>query len=162
MNIDEFKGAFEGAARPTLFKVSGLGASRKLEFMCKAAQIPQSQVGIIEVPHMGRKIKIPGDRTFEPWNLTIINDRDFEIRKHFEDWSGRINHHKDNTGETNPESIKYDGYVSQLDESGKTIARYRFVGCWPSEVGAIDLAKDANDTLEEFPVILQYDYWERI
>lgn len=162
MNIDEFKGAFEGAARPTHFSVSGLGADRSISFMIKAAQIPASTLGVIEVPHMGRKIKIPGDRTFAEWSLTVINDKNFTLRKHFEDWSSRINHHRDNTGERDTESIKLDGFVDQLDDQGKVLARYQFVGCWPSEVGQIDLAKDSTDTLEEFPIVLQYDYWVRI
>lgn len=162
LNIDDFKAAFEGAARPTLYKVSGLGADRSIEFMVKAAQIPASTLGVIEVPHMGRKIKIAGDRTFEPWTITIINDGKFVLRKFFEDWSNRINHHSDNTGESNAESYKFDGYVTQLDEKGNTIAQYRLVGCWPAEVGAIELSKDSTDTLEEFTATLQYDYWERI
>lgn len=162
LNIDEFKGAFEGAARPTHFQISGMGADRSIGFMVKSAQIPASTLGVIEVPHMGRKIKVPGDRTFAEWPITVINDKKFTLRKHFEDWSTKINDHKKNTGTRDNESIKYDAYVDQLDDAGKVIARYRFVGCWPSEVGAIDLAKDSNDTLEEFPVTIQYDYWERL
>jgi hypothetical protein len=37
---------------------------------------------------------------------------------------------------------------------------YNFIGCFPSEVGAIDLSYENNDQIAEFPVTLNYSWWE--
>lgn len=159
MNINEFKGSFENLARPTLFKVRGFGADRNLEFMCKGAQLPGSQIGTIEVPYLGRKIKVPGDRIYQEWTMTVFNDKSFGIRTHFEDWFARMNAPIDNVGETSIEGLKADGEVEQLDADGSVITRYKIVGAFPTDVSLIDVSWDATDTVEEFTVTMQMDYW---
>ncbi len=161
MNIDSFKGAFDNLAKPTLFQVSGMGADRKMEFLCKGVQIPAGTIGIIEIPHKGRKIKIPGDRTYADWTITIINDNDFTLRTFFEQWQERINGAETNVGSLSNEAVKSDAFVSQLDASGKVVAQYQIVGAWPNEVSAIELNADSTDTVEEFTVTLAFDYWQR-
>ena len=48
--------------------------------MCKMASLPGSTIAPIEVPFRGRKLQIAGDRTFDPWSITVINDTDFGVR----------------------------------------------------------------------------------
>lgn len=156
--INDFKGAFENLARPTLYRVTGLGADRSLEFMCKASQIPEATVGVIEVPFMGRKIKIPGDRTFAEWTLTVMNDEKYTLRKYFEQWMEKIGKSGDVFGAQSSEDIKEDGFVEQLAQDGSVIAKYKLIGCFPSNIAAQDLAFDSNDTISEFSVTLMYDY----
>lgn len=161
MNITNFKGSFKSLARPTLFRVKGFGADLQLEFLCKAAQIPGSTLGVIEVPYMGRKIKLPGDRTYPEWTITIQNDEKFTLRNYFDEWTNRINDPELNVGSPIVESLKEDGYVEQLSLDDKVIARYKLIGAWPSEVAPIDVSFESTDTVEEFTVALQYDYWVR-
>lgn len=161
MNIDSFKASFDNLAKPTLFHVSGLGADRNIEFLCKAAQIPASTIGVIEVPFRGRKIKQPGDRTYIEWTITILNDNDFSLRTYFENWQNDINSPEANLGPNSAEAVKQDAFVTHLDSEDKTIAQYQLVGCWPSEVSAIELNSDSVDTIEEFTVTFQYDYHDR-
>jgi len=157
-NINSIKSQFDKMARPTLFKVTGLGLDGKLEFMCKSTQIPASTIGIIEVPNKGRKIKIPGDRTYAPWTMQIFNDEDFTIHRQVMAWMDTINTPEGNLGSTSSEAVKRDGFVQQLNSDGKIVAEYQFVGCWVSELGEITLDQEAVDTLEEFTLTLQYDY----
>jgi len=162
LNITNFKGSFAGLAKPTLFKVQGFGTNRQLEFMCKAAQLPPTTLGTIEVPYMGRKIKVPGDRIYPEWTLTVMNDDTFDLKKYFEDWVQRINHEVGNVGSPSVEAIKEDGSVFQLGVNDTVIAQYDIVGAFPTEVSAVELSFESNDTVSEFTLTLAYDYWSRV
>lgn len=167
-NIEGFKGALlGGGARNSLFVVqlstpTQVGGNiPNSVFMVKAAQIPASTLGTIEVPYFGRQIKIPGNRTFAEWTPTIINDEDFVIRNFMENWSARINGHTGNTNSlgTTANAYKADAVVHQLGQTGNPLKSYRFVGMFPSEVSTIDLAWE-TEGIEEFTVTFQYDYWK--
>ncbi len=163
MSIDAFKAAVTNFARPTLYKVSAESVlDRNLEFLCKAAQIPSSTLGVIEVPYMGRKVKVAGDRTFEDWQLTIQNDESMLIRKQLEDWSAQINHHEQNVGPNAVAQYKHDMTVQQLGNDGSVLAEYRLVGCWPQVIAEVDLGFENNDVVSEFVLTISYDYWTRI
>jgi hypothetical protein len=94
-NINDFRtnGLEFGGARPTLFQVqitppvTGINTtdvSLKLTLTCQATTIPASTVGSIDIGYFGRKIKLAGDRTFDDWSVTILNDEDFLVRDLFE------------------------------------------------------------------------------
>jgi hypothetical protein len=167
--VDAFKATLlGGGARPNLFRVivpfpvaSGASAGTTLRnsFLCKAAQLPASSIGNIEVPFRGRTINLAGDRTFESWTITVINDVDFSIRDGFEQWMNFINTHATNTGIATPISYKQDLEVIQLDKSGAPLKSYTFRGAYPTSVAAIDLSYDTTDSIEEFTVEFQIDYW---
>ena len=167
-NISSFAGQFlKGGIRPHLFEVNGnIGpfADEKIPFLIKAAQLPASTLGLIEVPYRGRKIKVPGDRTFAEWTITVLADGHMDLRDKFEAWSSGINQHEANipNSETQPlaDGETYqDWQVFQLDRKGNKIKGYNFIGCWPSEVSAIDVNHETTDSLTEFTVTLQYTYW---
>lgn len=167
LGVDQFKSKLVGGgARPNLFKATlnfptyAGGNVELASFMCKAAAIPASTVGVIEVPFRGRVLKVGGDRTFEPWTVTVINDTNFEIRNAFESWMNGINAHQANTGLVNPVDYQADLLVEQLDKDGTTLKSYDFIGCFPSNVSEIELSWDTNDTIEEYTVEFQVQYWE--
>jgi hypothetical protein len=135
-------------------------AAELVTFLVKAANIPASTIGVIEVPYRGRTLKIAGDRTFEPWTITVLNDRDFALRAKFESWSTKIQNLQQNKQE--PKSIgeyQASGTVKQLDRRQKHVRAYQFQGIWPSNISAIDLAWDSNDTVQEYTVEFQVQYW---
>ena len=153
-NINEIKSQLAlGGARPSLFQVTltnpvNAAADLKFPFMCRAAQMPASTLGTIEVPYFGRKVKIAGDRTFAEWTVTLIQDEDMIIRNSMEQWSNSINSHLGNLrsfATASPTLYKANASVTHF---GKT------------EVSPIDLDWNTTDTLEEFTVTFQYDYWE--
>lgn len=161
MDITNFKGSFSSLARPTLFRVSGFGMPENLDFMCKAANLPTTTLGVIEIPYMGRKIKVAGDRTYEEWSITIFNNKDWVLRDAFENWVKEINDPILNVGSGAHADYKRDGKVDQLDMNGDVLASYNFIGAFPLTIGAIELAFDSNDTVEEFEVTLAFDYFTR-
>ncbi len=167
-NINDMKAHLKlGGARPSLFQVQITNPVNALgdiqtPFMCKAATIPASTLGTIEVPYFGRKIKLAGDRTFEEWTTTLINDEDFLVRNSIEEWSNAINNHESNLrdfGSASPLQYKSEAEVTQFSKTGTILRVYKFEGIWPSVVSTIDLAWETVDTIEEFTVSWQYDTW---
>ena len=59
----------------------------RFRFLCKAARLPASNVANLEVPFRGRTLKVAGDRTFDPWSVTVINDKDFGHYRAFQAWA---------------------------------------------------------------------------
>ena len=164
-NISGFVNAFAGGGvRTNLFLVTGnipgYQNNRAISFLCKAAQIPASSLGTIEVPYRGRRIKLPGDRTFQDWTITVISDANMSLRSGFEFWSATFNSHVSNISRNNFMQFMPTWSVTQLLRDGEPLRTYNFIGCYPSEVGAIDLSYENNDSIAEFPVTLNYSWWE--
>jgi len=168
--ITDFKSKLSGGgARPNLFEVelafpTGVGIDsdvlQKSRFLVKAAALPASNVTPIEVPFRGRILKIAGDRTFDTWTITVINDTDFGIRSAFEKWMNTINKMSDATGLTNPVDYQKDATVHQLDRDGAILRSYKFWDIFPTNISTIDLNYETTDTIQEFTVELQVHWWE--
>ena len=168
--ISDFKSKLTGGgARPNLFEVELAFPTavaiendvlQKSRFLVKAAALPASTVTPVEVPFRGRILKIAGDRTFETWTITVLNDTDFVIRSAFEKWMNVINSMEDATGAQNPEDYQKDAMVHQLDRDGGILRSYKFWDIWPTNLSSIDLSYETTDTLEEFTVEMQVHYWE--
>tara|TARA_B100001250_G_scaffold81359_1_gene66979 strand:- start:134 stop:721 length:588 start_codon:yes stop_codon:yes gene_type:complete len=180
--IDDFKAnVASDFARPNLFQVdlafpSGIINNASLvnlgKFTVRAANLPSSQVGVIEVPFRGRVLKIAGDRTFEPWTITVQNDSNFALRNAFELWASSIQSYNENFTSAaglgdQDDSTGYfaDMSVHQLardikdGEKPKVLKSYKFYNVFPSNIAAIDLDYGNNDAIEEFTVELQTQYW---
>ena len=173
--ISDFKGSLiGGGARPNLFEVElttlpgGIDwDSSHFSYMCKAATLPASNIANIDVPFRGRIFKVAGDRTIDPWTVTIINDEEFKLRNAFEQWADLIARLDNNMGVTNPEDYMSNAKVYQLGRgatassstnagtNNAVLKEYEFFNIWPSAVAAIDLSYDSTDTIEEFTVDFQ-------
>ena len=183
--LNDFKNRISGGgARPNLFECelnfpdAALGGgtlndiSDKTRFLVKAAQLPASTINVIDIPFRGRNLKIAGDRTFDPWTITVINDIDFTVRNAFERWMNYTNKHEDNSGELDPGLYQKDMKVYQLGKAGmndmstngdmKVLKAYQFYGTFPTSISAIDLSYDQADTIEEFTVDLQVQWWDAL
>jgi hypothetical protein len=209
-NLSAFKARLAGGgARPNLFEVSiedfpsiisnvwDNDAKLDFRFMCKTAQLPPSNIAAIEVPFRGRTLKVAGDRTFDAWTVTVINDEDFKLRHAFETWMNLLSKLDNATGASNPNTYMKNATVYQLGRSNSigggngqtgdgaggnsvrdsvnssgpgfsptgsgdtTILRsYKFYDIFPTSVSAIDLSYDTTDTIEEFTVEFQVQYFE--
>ena len=173
--ISQFKSQLiGGGARPNLFEVelttlpAGIAwPADNFRYMCKAAQLPASVIANIDIPFRGRIFKVAGDRTIEPWSITIINDEDFRIRKAMEEWVDFIAKLENNLGATDPSAYMVNAKVFQLgrgaapssqNNSGDrnvVLREYDFIDIFPTSVSSIDLSYDSSDTIEEFVVDFQ-------
>ena len=173
--ISQFKSQLiGGGARPNLFEVelttlpAGIAwPSDNFRYMCKAAQLPASVIANIDIPFRGRIFKVAGDRTIEPWSITVINDEDFRIRKAMEEWVDRIAKLENNLGATDPSAYMVNAKVFQLGRGANpssstnagnanaVLREYEFIDIFPTSVSSIDLSYDSSDTIEEFVVDFQ-------
>lgn len=186
--LNDFKNRMSGGgARPNLFECEinfptdinidneneKISLSETTRFLVKAASLPASTINVIDIPFRGRNLKIAGDRTFDPWTITVINDTDFKIRNAFEKWMNYMNKHEDNSGELNPGKYQKDMKVYQLGKAGiqadmttngnmRVLKAYQFYGMFPTNISAIDLSYDQADTIEEFTVDLQVQWWDAL
>lgn len=197
-SIEKFKngGLRFGGARPTLFRVfipifqgaeTDHDIHEKITFLAKATSIPPSIIDYIDIPYMGRKVRVNGDRTFPDWTVTVMNDEDFEIRRALEDWHQFINSREKNiqhgTGYSLVSRYKEDLEVYQYGKTGDgpggvpstigttlgggedeptPIATYTFVGAFPTSISPIALDWDSVNQVEQFDVTFAYDYWESL
>ena len=168
IGIDQFVADFDGGSRPTLYKVSIQGGdpanfTERLSFYCKATSLPASTLGEIIVPYMGRQIKVPGDRTFEDWTVTILNTEDMDLRGQFEQWNhyynGIIDNKVFNDGPFWGHVSGCTATVTQLNRKGDGVKSYNLQYVFPKEVASIELAYDQVDTVSEFQVTFGYTYF---
>ena len=178
-NIIDFKSKLNGGVRPNLYQVDidfparAIGALNgatkstlmgETRYLCRSTSLPTHSQGLIEVPFRGRFLKIPGDRTFEAWTATFYNTADFNLRAAFENWINIANQTDENIGVVGGlDALFADVTVRQLSKDSKggknsVLRTYRLVDAWPTSVGAINVAFDSNDALEEFDVEFQYQY----
>lgn len=166
--ITQFKNKLSGGgARPNLFEVSITfptaltdDSADLAQFMVKAAALPASNLGPIEVPFRGRTLKIAGDRTFDTWTVTVLNDTNFVLRHAFEDWINSINNVETATGLITPADYMKEAEVAQLDRDGSVLRTYKLHSIFPTNVSQIDLSAESSDSIEEFTVEFQVQWWE--
>ena len=185
--LDTFKSKLlGGGVRPNFFEVElkfpTLGiddndVSDRTRFLVKGANLPASIIAPISVPFRGRELKIAGERSFDSWTITVINDSNFVLRDAFEKWANIINKVSDNAGEVDPTVYQQEAYVHQLGRapitnqagvpatSGATVPilrSYHFHGVFPTNVSSIELSYDQNNVIEEFSVEFQVQWWEAL
>ena len=162
-SIDQFKAQLLGGGpRANRFRVFIPRSGSKIEFLCQSAQIPAAQVGVIEQNFRGHILKMAGDRTFEPWTVTIINDVEFSSRSALEAWQTDIQELDSGEGITSLDYLVDRAFVEQLNKDDTVLARYEFFNMFPTSIGAIDLSYETVDALETFDVEFQYSHWNRV
>ena len=167
-NINDFKTHLStGGARANQFQVSlnfpnitdGIVAATQGRFLCNAASLPSSTIGNIEVPYRGKIVNVAGERTFDNWSVTVINENSFSIRSAFERWMDVINHNSTLGGRIDPNRYQVQMQVTQLDRNGTPLMTYEFHDAYPINIGAIALSYGDSNAIEEFTVDFQYNYW---
>ena len=167
MDINEFKSKLgAGGARPNQFRIdlnypTLLGVVSSSEsLLVSAAALPASNVNPAIVMYRGREVKLAGERTFDPWSITIINDTTMKLRDHFEQWSNLMNDRFNNGGVIVPNDYMADLLVHQLDRNDETIRSYIMRGAFPLTVSEVGLRYDLNDIISEFTVTLAYQTFD--
>ena len=167
-NIDNFKGFLTGGgARANQFKVlmttpgpvAPAIPTEKTSFLCKGAALPGQTIAEVPVPFRGRNLYIAGDREFDVWETTIINDIDFHIRNEIEAWMNSINDLETNTGLNNVDDYTSDLTVEQLGRVNSILKTYVLRNCQPTVVSPIELSYDTTNAIEEFSVTWRYTHF---
>jgi hypothetical protein len=134
----------------------------RIAITAKATSIPASTLGSIPIRYFGREVKFAGTRVFQPWNITVLNDEDFAVRQALETWSNLINAHEANLRD--PGLHKNNQYrttatVTQFSKIGTAIRSYEFVNIFPVQIDPIQLSWDDGESIEQYGVTFDYDYW---
>ena len=167
-NINEFKARIAGGgARANQFRIilpPPVGAevtaainTEQFAFLCTAASLPGQTIAETEVKFRGRNLYLAGERTFETWSTTVLNDTDFSIRREMERWMNGINDTVNNTGATSPDSYRVDMIVQQLDRDDTILHQYILEGCWPTVIAPIELSYATENEVETFEITWRYD-----
>lgn len=184
-NINRFRaeGLVGGGARPSNFTITltfpdlvnlpNLG--NKVQLLGRAAKLPESMIAEVPVPYFGRTIKLQGNRQYDDWDVTFMNDEDFLIRNAFEAWhnamnttiSNRLDSRVANISPALGQSYKTTALVTQFSKVGPgdidgegAIKTYKFEGIWPTMISDIPLDFDAVNQIEQFQVRFAYDWYE--
>lgn len=169
MAISDFLAQLSGGgARPNQFRITlpfpafttESNETEQMRFLARSTAIPGATIGVVEVPFRGRQIPIAGDKTFEEWNITVVNDTDFDLRNAFERWSNSIQEHSNPVGIVAPAEYMVDADVEQLGRDDSVLKTYTMIGAWPINVGQIELSMDSNDEIETFEVGLRFVHWQ--
>lgn len=160
--IDQFKAQLIGGGpRSNRFKVYLPRSGNRIEFLASAAQIPAATVPSFDVKFRGATLKLAGDRTYDNWTVTIINDIDFSARNALEAWQEEIQVYDGGDASLTNDYLLSRAFVEQLNKDDSVIARYEFFNMFPTTLGAIDLSFDAADELQTFDVEFAFSHWER-
>ena len=165
-NINTFRQKLNGGSKANLFRmeiipeftVPGFDAN-EVSILCKSGAIPAFTLGIIEVPFRGRRIKIPGDRTYADWTATFVNDDNQQTRKAFDSWMNTIvDVNGENSLRTGVGTYRCKIVVNQLRPDGNIARIYELYDAFPTDVSAIDLSYDTTDAVQEFTVTFKYHF----
>jgi len=158
-DITDFIAAVRDAARGNKFEVvitwpTAVGSpSLQDKMVIRAASMPAYTTGVLNLPYMGRQIPIPGDRTYEPWTCTVLNDISMSHRNRFEKWQDLINGQQSNLqGTTSYKELVTTIEIIQYDRNDNILAVKTLNNAWPSNVSAIELAYDQNDQEQTYTV----------
>lgn len=166
MDISKFKGLLgAGGARPNQFRILLSFPSYvtvpnpEYSLLVTGAAVPASNVNPTLVQYRGREVKLAGERIFDPWTITIVNDTEFSLRRPFEEWMNGMNNLVDNTGVLTPRDYQLDLEVEHLDRNDEVLQTYKLHSAFPINMSEIALQYGQNDVIEEFTVTFQYQHY---
>ena len=170
MNIEEFRSRLgAGGARPNQFRVTLnfptiAESDNTYSILVSGAAIPASTVNPAIIQYRGREIKLAGERIFDPWTVTIVNDTNQSLRRPFEQWLDSMNQKDDNRGNLNPVDYFQDIEIEHLDRNDAVLpgGKYILYDAFPINMSEIALQYAQNDIIEEFTVTFQYQRYENV
>jgi len=167
--VSEFKKS--GVAKPNFYKIEIFDyakvATQDITFYAKATTTPTFSIKEMQVPYMGRMLKLPlTSRLYEDWTVTFIADENYYNRKFFEKWHSAINDHLDNSLNVPLETYILSNIRVLLLNPYSTLSAgiHGFIleKVFPKEIGPINLGYDQNNTVSEFTVTFAYNNLKEI
>ena len=175
-SIAKFVEGFNGGTRPNRFRITGAlpagvgaagpsaGGALFFDTHCIATTLPESIVGIIPIPFRGRVYKFPGDRTYNEWNITIMDDvGNRDTWGLFHNWSEQFNNHVSNLAADREmvTPLCKEITCSLLDHNSETtvVRIVRIKNAWPVQVGPLTLDMNAANQLGTFTVQIAYTHY---
>ena len=179
--LSDFRQAIGTIARPNnwyaqllfgsgLFGTLGQNAQILLPnfaFRCERTTIPGRTITSIDDSGAGPTIKIAQDVTYTDLEMTIICSTDMQERYIFESWMNIIvlPKHYGGGGLVN----YYENYalgnelrLDHMDDKGDVILRYELYDVYPTQISAMNLNWEENNTYQRFDVTLSYSSYKTL
>ena len=165
LNLTDFKAKVGLGTRPSRYEVTMdiPNSSYTMTAEVSALNLPDSSVGVIGIPFRGRVLKLPGDRRYRTWGFTVYDTiQEGNLWEELHAWSERINTHEKNETPFDYDDDTETWTVKHYDLNGDEPPLKEVVlhNCWPSSVGSFDLAYGSMDTLSQFTVQVEYEWYE--
>ncbi len=158
-NVENFNNQYIGDyARSNLFlvKIAGIGSIHGGPdgggMFVKGASLPETTVGMVEVPYQNRKLKIPGDRTFADWTATVIQDEGYSVRNQLLGWQADITGFSQFTSVLNVSAAHRLIEIQPYNRDGSKAPIVANVYGWPSSIGSVELSWETADAIQEYTV----------
>lgn len=169
-NVERFKSSLtSGGARPNQFLVQlsfptyvqgqAIAVARS-PFLINAAELPGQTINPAIVMYRGREVKFAGDRIYNPWTITVLNDQEMSIRNAIEQWMNGIEDPAAKFGRLQPSEYQRDMDVYQLDRNGNITKAYKMINAFPMDISPVGLSFDQNDTISTFTTTFQFQHFE--
>lgn len=161
-SIDSFISGFKNPAKTNLYKLvirSEGGAPTVpsgLDIRAKGTMLPSADINVMEIPYKGRKIKIPGERTFAEWTVTVMETAGMEIRKALETWISTMD--SEDQIRRNTAALSTIEVTLLQPDNSSTSMKYELIGAFPSSIASVDLSFDEQTAPLEYQVTFQYSY----
>lgn len=161
--LSNFIAGFKNPAKTNMYKLifrqGGDGSAiipSGLEIRAKGAQLPTSDIGVMEIPYKGRKIKIPAERSFAEWTVTIMETAEMGVRKSLEKWMSVMDA-EDQVKRNTASLCNIEVVLLKPDNESPSIT-YELFGAFPSSIASVDLSFDEQTAPLEYSVTFQYSY----
>ena len=161
-SLDKFISNFKSPAKTNLYKIvikaedgapSGWEA---LDIRAKGTQLPSADINVMEIPYKGRKVKIPGERTFAEWTVTIMETADMNVRRKFEQWVSVMD--SEDQIKRNTAALSTIKVTLLKPDNATPSIEYTLYGAFPSSIASVDLSFDEQTAPLEYSVTFQYTY----
>jgi len=160
-SLTNFISGFKNPAKTNMYKLvfrgeNGAVVPSGLDIRAKGAQLPTAEMGIMEIPYKGRKVKIPAERSFTEWTVTVMETNDMNVRRSFEKWMSVMDA-EDEIKRNTAALSTIDVILLKGDNSTPSIT-YTLYGAFPSSLASVDLSFDEQTAPLEYSVTFQYSY----
>ena len=169
--ISKFLTNFYGGTRLNRFQVTSSNCkydeTNKLidddtKFHIRAAAIPGSNITPLGINWFGRTIPLPGERVYDPWKITIIDDRGTrDLYSKFKAWQKKVVDWSDNIA-VNTSDIKDCKWTITHYSNNNTVSykEFNLYQCWPVNVGPLVLDMSQDNVLSTFEVTMHYTHFD--
>jgi len=160
-SLTNFISGFKNPAKTNMYKLvfrgeNGAIIPSGLDIRAKGAQLPTAEMGIMEIPYKGRKVKIPAERSFSEWTVTVMETNDMNVRRSFEKWMSVMD--AEDEIKRNTAALSTIDVILLKGDNATPSITYTLYGAFPSSLASVDLSFDEQTAPLEYSVTFQYSY----
>lgn len=181
--IRDFLNNFKGGTRVNRFRVSSANGvpivgNDVYDVHIRATALPELNIIPVPIGFRGKVVKIPSTRAFAPWSFTVMDDaknadgsQDGNLHHKFMDWSNSFSPVGEKLGidtlqkasgfsTASSPAWKIEHLDAKPSESGipSILKSFTLAGCWPIQVGPLQLDMSVDNQLSFFNVTLAYTH----